>query len=95
MSTIIDIDGVPTAVVSRGNNKPFIILYTIQPPPYSHHKQYQLVMEGPHLVPKVHGPVDNSDDTYIDNAFLQSVCILVFVLLCAFAGCISLVVVTH
>lgn len=64
-STVIDIDGIPTAVVSRGNDKPPIVLYTIQPPPYSDYKSHRLIMQGP---PPLHSSSLDSCPTHLRNS---------------------------
>jgi len=91
--TITDIDGVPTAIVPRGDNQPPIILYTIQPPPYSHYQLYRLIMQGPPPLDKQHSPCD-SDDIYIEE-YYKSVCLVVFVISCVLVCCISVAVFTR
>lgn len=99
-STIIDIDGTPTAIVSRGDNKPPIILYTIQPPPYSDYKSHRLIMQGP---PPLNSPsptttsLCNSDDTlYNDNVnYVLIRTVGLVMLLCLIGFCvITLVIAT-
>lgn len=49
MATTVYINNVPTVVVQRlDKNAPPIILYTLKPPPYSEHKQHELIQKGEH-----------------------------------------------
>jgi len=44
---VIDIDGMPTAIIPRGENQLPIILYTLPPPPYYKHAEFELIDTGP------------------------------------------------
>lgn len=93
-STIIDIDGIPTATVSRGDDKPPIILYTIQPPPYSHYKSHRLIMQGPpplHSPPPLRSYQNTLYNTNVDYMVIRFVAVLIIVLLVVF--CISIFVI--
>lgn len=96
ISTIIDIDGVPTSIVSRGENKPPIILYTIPPPPYSHYKSHRLIMEGPPLIhspPRLHNFHDDDSTNDRAAALVRIVGVLAFVCLVGF--CVSVVIIAR
>jgi hypothetical protein len=95
ISTIINIDGTPTATVSRGNNKPPIILYTIQPPPYSHYKSHRLIMQGP---PLIHSPPQHDfhdDDSTHDRSASLARIVGVLALVCLFGFCVSVVIIAR
>jgi hypothetical protein len=98
ISTVIDIDGVPTAIVSRGDNKPPIILYTIPPPPYSHYKSHRLIMEGP--PPLIHSPPQllhdfHDDDSTNDRGAALVRIVGVLALVCLFGFCVSVIIIAR
>lgn len=61
---VIDINGMPTAIIPRGENQPPIILYTLPPPPYYKHADFELIDSGPPLPPRVIN--DDDDDSGCD-----------------------------
>lgn len=72
---IIDIDGLPTAVIPRGPNEPPIVLYTLPPPSYSKHSEYELIEAGP-PAPKIELDNDDDDDDGFDPFCCKWFCIL-------------------
>jgi hypothetical protein len=59
---IVDIDGLPTAIVPRGENQPPIILYTLPPPPYYKHNEFELIDTGG--PPRTVSVVQTDDETF-------------------------------
>lgn len=59
---VIDIDGMPTAIIPRGENQPPIVLYTLPPPPYYKHADFELIDTGPPIAPPVY--MDNDDSGF-------------------------------
>lgn len=80
--TVVDIDGIPTAIISRGENTPPIILYTLPPPPYYKHAEFELIQAGEAAVcpNQVTDVKNNEDDDDVQNLFWFK-CVIMFVIL--------------
>lgn len=79
--TVVGIDGIPTAIISRGENTPPIILYTVPPPPYYKHAEFELIQAGEAVVvcPNQVANVKNNEDD-VQNLFWFK-CVIMFVIL--------------
>lgn len=74
---VIDINGMPTAIIPRGENQPPIILYTLPPPPYYKHAEFELIDMGPPIPPPQ--VVNNDDDDVCDLFWFK--CLIMFAIL--------------
>lgn len=81
---VIDIDGMPTAIIPRGENQSPIILYTLPPPPYYKHADFELIEAGPPPPP----PVYVDDDGGFDPFWCKFITLTILVILVVTGTCL-------